>query len=123
MHKLGGVGVLGRGAPMLRLNRPVGAFPRLEARLAAIHLAGRQGAEREEREERKEEGTGCRECGGSADATHEEPRSKSPSGDSGSSSDSDTSSGSDSDSDSDSDCGCVTGKEVEKHWHFDTRDS
>ena len=114
---------MGRGAPMLRLNRPVGAFPRLEARLAAIRLAGRQGAEREEREERKEEGTGCRECGGSADATHEEPRSKSPSGDSSSSSDSDTSSGSDSDSDSDSDCGCVTGKEVEKHWHFDTRDS
>jgi hypothetical protein len=45
---------------MLRLGRPVGAYPRLEARLAAIHLGSRD----EEAEAEKEEHTGCAECGG-----------------------------------------------------------
>ncbi len=41
---------------MLRLGRPVGVYPRLEARIAAIHLSSR--------EEAGEESTGCHECGG-----------------------------------------------------------
>ena len=52
---------------MLRLGRPVGAYPRLEARLAAIHLGSR---------DEEEERTGCAECGGSKDATYDEPCSK-----------------------------------------------
>jgi len=45
---------------MLRLGRPVGVYPRLEARLAAIHL-GRRGDEEEYEEG---QATGCKECGG-----------------------------------------------------------
>ena len=43
---------------MLRLGRPVGVYPRLEARLAAIHLGSR------DEEEPVVEDTGCHECGG-----------------------------------------------------------
>ena len=55
---------------MLRLGRPVGAYPRLEARLAAIHLGSR------DEEEATVEDTGCHECGGSKDAAHDEPCSE-----------------------------------------------
>ena len=55
---------------MLRLGRPVGAYPGLEARLAAIHLGGRKEASN------GGERTGCDECGGSKDATYEEPCSE-----------------------------------------------
>ena len=41
---------------MLRLGRPVGAYPRLEARLAAIHLGSR------DEEEPTVADTGCDEC-------------------------------------------------------------
>jgi len=79
---------------MLLLGRPVGAYPRLEARLAAIHLGNRDKKE-------EEEGTGCDECGGKG-AMSEKACSDDAS----------------SDSDSDSDCECVTGKEFEKnHWY------
>ena len=54
---------------MLRLGRPVGAYPRLEARLAAIHLGNH-----EDEEEPATEDTGCAECGGSA--AHDEPCSE-----------------------------------------------
>ena len=55
---------------MLRLVRSVGAYPRLEARLAAIHLGDRAVAE-EDREER----TGCDECG-DKDAMYDKPCSE-----------------------------------------------
>ena len=45
---------------MLRLGRPVGAYPRLEARLAAIHLGRRE----DEGAHEEGEATGCEECGG-----------------------------------------------------------
>ena len=45
---------------MLRLGRPVGVYPRLEARLAALHLGGAAAAE----EEPAVADTGCHECGG-----------------------------------------------------------
>jgi len=80
---------------MLRLGRPVGAYPRLEARIAAIHLGNRN-------EEEVVEGTGCDECG-----------------DKGAVSEKACSDDASSDSDSDSDCGCVTGKEFEKNVFFD----
>ena len=69
---------------MLRLGRPVGAFPRLEARLAAIHLGERKEPERED--------TGCAQCNKGKGAAYKEPCSSSSS-----------------DSDSDSDCGCDEG--------------
>jgi hypothetical protein len=79
---------------MLRLGRPVGAYPGLEARLAAIHLGSRkEGEEVVEVVER----TGCDECGGSKDAAHEEPCS-----DKG-----DT-------TDGESDCGCS--EDTSKAW-------
>ena len=52
---------------MLRLGRPVGAFPRLEAHLAEIRIGRRDVEVAEEEEE-----TGCAECGGSKDEVREE---------------------------------------------------
>ena len=52
---------------MLRLGRPVGAYPRLEARLTAIHIGSR------DVEAAEEEETGCAECGGSKDAVRKKP--------------------------------------------------
>ena len=54
---------------MLRLGRPVGAFPRLEAHLAEIRIASRDA----EATEGGEGETGCAECGGSKDAVREKP--------------------------------------------------
>jgi len=90
---------------MLRLGRPVGAYPRLEARLAALHLGGGGVAAEEEP---AVEDTGCAECGGKKaeykdDCTSSEGEP-----------DHDTSS-------SDDDCGCVTGKEFEKNAFFDQK--
>ena len=45
---------------MLRLGRPVGVYPKLEARLAAIHLDRRK----DEEGYKEGEATGCEECGG-----------------------------------------------------------
>tara|TARA_B110000444_G_scaffold222227_1_gene224042 strand:- start:58 stop:378 length:321 start_codon:yes stop_codon:yes gene_type:complete len=83
---------------MLRLGRPVGVFPRLEARLAEIRIGGR------DVEAAEEEGTGCAECGGSKDAVREEPCS-----DDGDTTDGNT-------TDGESDCGCSedTGKAWDK---------
>jgi len=75
---------------MLRLGRPVGVFPRLEAHLAAIRI-GRQDAEVEEGE------TGCAECGGVSEEAQEVHEC--------SSSDNGTVRG-DSSSSEDEDCGC-----------------
>jgi len=81
---------------MLRLGRPVGAYPRLEARLAALHLGGAAAA----KDEPAVEDTGCHECGGKKAEYEGEGESEH-----------DTSS-------DDSDCECVTGKEFEKnHWY------
>lgn len=47
-------------ARMLRLGRPVGAYPRLEAHLAALRLGAAVAVE----EEPAVEDTGCAECSG-----------------------------------------------------------
>ena len=81
---------------MLRLGRPVGAYPGMEARLAAIHLGRRKDGEVRE----EGEATGCKECGGKSTPEEEACSNK---GDT---------------TDDDSDCECVTGKEFEKnHWY------
>jgi hypothetical protein len=49
----------------------VGVYPRLEARLAAIHLGCG-----DEEEEVAVEDTGCAECGGSKDAAYDKPCSE-----------------------------------------------
>ena len=83
---------------MLRLGRPVGAYPRLEARLAAIHLGDRAVVEGN-----AEERTGCDECVGK-DVVYDESCSDG---------------GDETGDESDSDCECVTGKEFEKSAWFD----
>ncbi len=76
---------------MLLLGRPVGAYPRLEARLAALRLGGAVAAE----EEPAVEDTGCHECGGKKvescdEAEHEHDGEGEEDGESGGDSDGDT---------------------------------
>ena len=86
-------------ARMLRLGRPVGAYPRLEARLAAIHLGSR------DEEERAMADTGCAECGGSM--AYDEPCSEKGDDDAGAGGKDDCPcSDDDGTEDAESDCGC-----------------
>ena len=92
---------------MLRLGRPVGAYPRLEARLAAIHLGSRDEAEP------TVEDTGCDECGGMGGEGEPKPCSGAEKGTAEEAGGDKGDCGCDDDSDSetkyagsDADCGC-----------------
>ena len=113
---------------MLRLGRPVGAFPGLEARLAAIRLGRRD----EEAAQEEEERTGCHECGGMGEKAEPKPCSDAEKGaeEAGGNEGDCGCSGSDGSYDSDkgdttddeSDCGCSedTGKAWDKScWNHE----
>ena len=87
---------------MLRLGRPVGAYPGLESRLAAIHLGGRKEASN------GGERTGCHECGGEKDKGRDHGNHESDCTSSEGEPDHDTSSS------DDDDCGCS--EDVSKAW-------
>jgi hypothetical protein len=87
---------------MLRLGRPLGVYPRLEARLAEIRIGGR------DVEAAAEEGTGCAECGGEKDKGQDHGDHESDCTSSEGEPDHDTSSS------DDDDCGCS--EDTSKAW-------